>query len=101
MSTKQKSQSPYVGQIFTTNDSIKEDTMTAANTNPTATEAQNTNTNNSIQEEAMTSAVNTQAATEAPNTNPQIIDVPMDKLAVPVEPSSEGHRQYGQPEEEH
>ena len=32
----------------------------------------------------MTAAVNTQAATEAPNTNPQIIDVPMDKLAVPV-----------------
>ena len=84
MSTEQKSQSPYVGQIFTTNDSTKEDSMTAANTNPTGPEAQDVNTNNSIQEEAMTSAVNAQAATEAPNTNPQIIDVPMDKLAVPL-----------------
>ena len=84
MSTEQKTQSPYAGQVFTTNDSIKEDTMTAASTNPTGTEAQNANINDSIQEEAMTAAVDTQAATEAPNTNPQIIDVPMDKLAVPV-----------------
>jgi hypothetical protein len=33
MSIEKKTQSPYVGQIFTTNDSIKEDSMTAANTN--------------------------------------------------------------------
>ena len=108
MSIEKKTQSPYVGQIFTTNDSIKEDNMTPVNTNQTGPEAQKVTTNDSIQEEAMTSAVNTQSAAaaqnvntqieenamktastavttvEAPNTNPQIIDVPMDKLAVPV-----------------
>lgn len=105
----EKKQSPYVGQIFTTtNNSIKEEAMKAESTNQTVTETQNINTNNSIQEEAMTSAVNTHVATEAPNantrieenamktastaattveapnTNPIIIDVPMDKLAVPT-----------------
>jgi ParB/RepB/Spo0J family partition protein len=47
-------------------------------------EVQNVNNNNSTQEEAMTAAVNTQAETAIPNTNPIIIDVPMDKLAVPT-----------------
>ncbi|MFO7668336.1 MAG: DNA methyltransferase, partial [Bacteroidales bacterium] len=84
MSIEKKTQSPYAGHIFTTNDSIKEDTMTAAITNPTVTEAQNINTNDSIQEEAMTSAVYTQAATAAQKDNLQIIYLPIDTLAVPL-----------------
>ena len=63
----------------TTNTQIEEFTMTETNTNTTTTEAHNVNTNDSIQEEAMTA----QTAV-APNTNPQIVDVPMEMLAVPV-----------------
>jgi len=58
MNFDEKTQSPYVGQIFTTNNSIKGEAMKAESTNPTGIEAQ--------------------------NTNPQIINVPMDKLAVPI-----------------
>ena len=56
--------------------------MKSAINTQTAAAAQNANTQ--IKENAMTTASTAVPTVEAPNTNPKIIDVPMDKLAVPT-----------------
>lgn len=63
--------------------------MKAMKKNQDNVEAQNTNINTTdntsiIGDEEMTNTTNTQTANEAQNVNPQVFEVPMEKLAVPL-----------------
>lgn len=63
--------------------------MNSVETSQAQVETQNTNINitdntNIEGDEKMTDTKNTQIAAEAPNTNPQIVDIPLELLAVPL-----------------
>ena len=62
---------------------VMEENMKRKAITQTEKETQNEDNNDSIKEDKMTAAKNTQIETEATNDNPQVLDVPIEKLAVP------------------